>query len=120
MKPPRCSVGRSACFAEVNGRRQAEALRGTVLTVASTALPPLAEGEYYHAELIGLAAVTDAGAALGTTIAVHNFGATDIVEIALDPPPDKGQKTIMVPVIPQAVITWDETRLVISEDFADQ
>ena len=112
--------GAIARFAEVTGRSQAEALRGTVLTVASTALPPLAEGEYYHAELIGLAAVTDAGAALGTTIAVHNFGATDIVEIALDPPPDKGQKTIMVPMIPQAVITWDETRLVISEDFADQ
>ena len=112
--------GAIARFAEVNGRSQAEALRGTVLTVASTALPPLAEGEYYHAELIGLAAVTDAGAALGTTIAVHNFGATDIVEIALDPPPEKGQKTIMVPMIPQAVIEWDKTRLVISEDFADQ
>ena len=49
--------GAVARFAEVPDRTAAEALRGTVLTVPRSALPPLDEGEYYHADLIGLAAV---------------------------------------------------------------
>ena len=112
--------GAIARFAEVQGRNAAEKLRGTVLTVSREALPDLGEGEYYHADLIGLAAVTDTARGLGTVCAVHNFGATDIIELTLDPRPEKGQKTIMVPMTKQAVIEWDETRLVISEDFADQ
>ena len=51
---------------------------------------------------------------------MQNFGATDIIEITLDPPPAKGLKAIMVPMTKQAVIEWDSARLVISEDFADQ
>ena len=53
--------GAIARFAEVPDRTAAEQLRGTVLTVPRSALPPLEEGEYYHADLIGLAAVSDAG-----------------------------------------------------------
>lgn len=112
--------GAIARFAEVQGRSEAEKLRGTVLSISRDILPALDEGEYYHADLIGLAVITDTGRNIGAVCAVHNFGATDIVEITLDPPPEKGQKTIMVPMTKQAVIEWDETRLVISEDFADQ
>lgn len=112
--------GAIARFAEVQGRDAAEKLRGTVLTVSREALPDLGEGEYYHADLIGLAVITDTGRSIGAVCAVHNFGATDIVEITLEPPPEKGQKTIMVPMTAQAVPEWEETRLVISEDFADQ
>lgn len=111
--------GAIARFAEVQGRNEAEKLRGTVLTVAREELPALDEDEYYHADLIGLAVETDTGNPLGTLIDVHNFGATDIIEIALEPPPAKGQKTLMVPMTRQAVIEWDATRLVISEDFAE-
>jgi 16S rRNA processing protein RimM len=112
--------GAIARFAQVRGRTEAEKLRGTVLSIPREALPELAADEYYHADLIGLGVETDAGERLGTLIAVHNFGATDIVEIALDPPPEKGQKTLMVPMTRQAVIEWDAIRLVISRDFADQ
>lgn len=111
--------GAIARFAEVQGRNAAERLRGTVLSVPREELPALAEDEYYHADLIGLAVVTDSGKPLGTLTEVHNFGATDIIEVTLDPPPAKGQKTLMVPMTPQAVIEWDATRLVISEDFAE-
>lgn len=111
--------GAIARFAEVQGRNEAEKLRGTVLTVAREELPALDEDEYYHADLIGLAVETDTGNPLGTLIDVHNFGATDIIEIALEPPPAKGQRTLMVPMTRQAVIEWDATRLVISEDFAE-
>lgn len=112
--------GAVARFADVSGRNEAEKLRGTVLTTSRDDLPDLAEEEYYHADLIGLSVVTDQGQAIGQVCAVQNFGATDIVEITLDPPPEKGMKTILVPMTKQAVIEWDETRLVISQDFADQ
>lgn len=111
--------GAIARLAESTSRADAEKLRGTVLTVPRGALPPLAEGEFYHADLLGLPVVTDAGDAVGTVFAIENFGATDIVEIALDPVPAKGPKTFMVPMIPAAVIEWDDKRLVISADFAD-
>ena len=45
------------------------------------ALPPLGEGEYYHADLIGLPCVGAAGEVLGTVVAVENFGAGDLLEI---------------------------------------
>lgn len=111
--------GAIARFTEVQGREQAEALRGTTLTVPRESLPPLAEGEYYHADLIGLAVVTDADEPVGSVLDVHNFGATDIVEITKDPVPEKGMKTFMVPMTKQAVIEWDTTRLVIAADFAE-
>lgn len=111
--------GAIARFAESSSRGDAERLRGTALTVPREALPPLAEGEFYHADLIGLPVVTDAGEAVGTVLAVENFGATDIVEIARDPAPAKGPKTFMVPMIPTAVLAWDEHRLVIGAAFAE-
>jgi len=70
-----------ARFAEITDRNAAEAARGTELTVPREALSPLAEGEYYHADLIGLPFASDAGEALGRCVAVENFGAGDIVEI---------------------------------------
>lgn len=70
-----------ARFAEINDRNAAEALRGELLTVARTALPSLEEGEYYHADLIGLPCENRRGEMLGTVVAVENFGAGDIIEI---------------------------------------
>ena len=79
-------------------REAAEALRGTLLTVARAALPALADGEYYHADLIGLAVVAADGAAVGRVAAVENYGAGDILEIEK---PDG--KRFMVPFRPEAV-----------------
>lgn len=70
-----------ARFAEIADRNAAEALRGQLLTIPRSALPPLEEGEYYHADLIGLPCEGPEGAALGTVAAVENFGAGDILEI---------------------------------------
>ena len=111
--------GAIARLAESTSRADAEKLRASALTVPREALPPLAEGEFYHADLLGLPVVTDTGEAVGTVLAIENFGATDIVEIARTPAPEKGPKTFMVPLIPAAVLGWDETRLVIAADFAD-
>ena len=87
-----------ARFAEVADRTAAEALRGTPLTVARDTLPPLADGEYYHADLIGLPAVSTDGTALGHVAAVENFGAGDILEIER---PDG--RRFMVPISADAV-----------------
>ncbi|MFC7537477.1 ribosome maturation factor RimM [Sphingomonas sp. GCM10030256] len=65
----------------VNDRSAAEGLRGSLVEVERTALPPLEEGEYYHADLIGLPCTDLAGAPLGTVVAVENFGAGDLLEI---------------------------------------
>ena len=73
--------GAIARFAEIADRSAAEALRGTLLSVPRSSLPPLGEGEYYHADVIGLPCQSADGAALGTIVAVENFGAGDILEI---------------------------------------
>jgi len=111
--------GAIARLAECASRGDAEKLRGTTLKVSRHALPPLAEGEFYHADLLGLPVVTDAGETVGSVLAIENFGATDIIEITREPVPEKGTKTFMVPMIPTAVIGWDEHRLVIGAAFAE-
>jgi 16S rRNA processing protein RimM len=75
------SAGAIARFAEIADRGAAEALRGTLLTVPRSALPPLEPGEYYHADVIGLPCQGPDGTLLGTVVAVENFGAGDIIEI---------------------------------------
>src|SRR6267154_1454862 len=57
-------------------------LKGIELYIAREKLPATDDDEYYHADLIGLAAVTSANEPLGRVIAIHNFGAGDIIEIA--------------------------------------
>ncbi|HEU0082376.1 MAG TPA: ribosome maturation factor RimM [Bradyrhizobium sp.] len=63
-------------------REEAQRLNGIELYVARERLPATAADEYYHADLIGLAAVNAAGEPIGRVIAIHNFGAGDIIEIA--------------------------------------
>ena len=70
-------------FHGLTKREAAEALRNVNLYVDRDALPAAEDGEFYHADLIGLRAVTSSGEALGEVIAIHNFGAGDIVELRL-------------------------------------
>jgi 16S rRNA processing protein RimM len=71
-----------AALSGVADRDQAEALRGLRLYAPRSALPPAGEDEFYHADLIGLAATLEDGTMLGKVIAVHDFGAGDVIEIA--------------------------------------
>ena len=106
--------GNVARVAEISDRTAAEALRGTALTVARDALPPLGEGEYYHADLIGLPVHLPDGGAIGQVAAVENFGAGDLIEIER---PDG--KRFMAPLRPEAVPEWDHERLILDPAFAD-
>lgn len=106
--------GAVATFAEVTDRAAAEALRGTILTVPRSALPPLGEGEYYHHDLIGLSCVSTDGTAIGHVAAVENFGAGDILEIERP-----GGKRFMVPMNAQAVPAWDGGAVTVNAAFIE-
>ena len=86
----------------VTTRDEAERLNGVELYVDRDKLPATDEGEYYYADLIGLAAVTTTDEPLGRVIAIHNFGAGDIIEIA----PARGA-TILLPFSNAVVPTVD-------------
>ncbi len=70
-------------LAEVSDRFAAEGLKGTELYVPRDALPATGEEEFYHADLIGLRAEDVEDRVIGTVKAIHNYGASDVIEIAL-------------------------------------
>jgi 16S rRNA processing protein RimM len=75
-------------------RTAAETLRNTDLFVRRDRLPPIEEADtFYHADLVGLAAVGADGVALGTITAIHNFGAGDLIEIQ----PAAGGDALLLP-----------------------
>ncbi|MFZ5733412.1 MAG: ribosome maturation factor RimM [Pseudomonadota bacterium] len=71
-----------AALKGVTTRDEAARINGLELYIARDKLPPTGDDEYYHADLIGLRAVNSAGDELGKVVAMHNFGAGDIIEIA--------------------------------------
>jgi 16S rRNA processing protein RimM len=91
-----------ATFKGVATREDAERLNGIELYIAREKLPDTDDGEYYHADLIGLAAVNTADEPLGRVAAIHNFGAGDIIEIA----PPHGP-TLLLPFTNAVVPTVD-------------
>jgi len=66
---------------DVETKTDADRLRGVKLFAPRSALPPVAEDEFYLADLIGLSVETADGTLLGKVKAVQNFGAGDILEI---------------------------------------
>ena len=105
--------GAVARFAEVRDRDAAEALRGAELAVPRDALPPLEEGEYYHADLIGLACRLADGTPAGTVVAVENFGAGDLIEVER---PDG--RRVLVPFKP-GVADWEGEGIVVDPAYLE-
>jgi len=91
-----------ATFKGITDRNAAEGLNGLELYIARDQLPEPEDDEYYHADLIGLAAETTSGEPLGRVLAIHNFGAGDIIEIA----PPSGS-TLLLPFSNAVVPTVD-------------
>jgi 16S rRNA processing protein RimM len=89
-------------FKGIEDRNEAERLNGVELYIPRDRLPATGADEYYHADLIGLDAVTTSDEPLGRVIAIHNFGAGDIIEIA----PPSGM-TILLPFSNAVVPTVD-------------
>jgi 16S rRNA processing protein RimM len=100
-----------ARFEGIADRAAAEALRGSLVEVERSALPPLEEGEYYHADLIGLSCEDREGNAIGTVVAVENYGAGDLLEIEL---PDG--KRSLIPLKP-GIAELKDGRIVLDPEF---
>ena len=95
----------------VTSRQDAEALRGEEFFAARDRLPEPGGDEWYRSDLVGLAAISTDGEALGTIVAVENFGAGDLLEIA----PQRGA-TVYIPftrdIVPQVDIPGGRVILV--------
>jgi 16S rRNA processing protein RimM len=100
-----------ARFDGIADRSAAEALRGSLVEVDRSALPPLDEGEYYHADLIGLSAFDRGGNAVGTVVAVENYGAGDLLEIEAE-----DGKRSLIPLKP-AIADLEDGRIVLDPEF---
>lgn len=87
----------------VPDRSAAEALKGTEFYVDKSRLPATAEGEWYYEDLVALRAETADGQAIGEVVAVHNYGAGDLIEIRLA----GSRQTTYVPFTEAAVPTVD-------------
>ena len=86
-----CFVAR---LSGISDRNAAEQLTNERLYVPRERLPPPGDAdEFYHADLVGLSVVDPAGEVFGTVVAIHNFGAGDLIEVK----PDGVSKTELVP-----------------------
>ncbi len=107
-------AGPAGAVARVEGvadRAAAEALRGSLVEVDRSALPPLEEGEYYHTDLVGVACFDSEGNAVGRVAAVENYGAGDLLEVEL---PD-GRRSL-IPFRP-GIADFDGERIVLDPAF---
>jgi 16S rRNA processing protein RimM len=88
-------------LAGVTTREAAEALNGVELLLPRDALPETEDDDdFYYTDLIGLNAVSTESEALGKILAVHNFGAGDMLEMRLN-----SGKSVFVPFTKAAVPT---------------
>jgi 16S rRNA processing protein RimM len=91
----------------VADRDAATKLCNLELFVARDKLPTIEEDDtYYHADLVGMMAITPQGAPLGNVTAIHNFGAGDLVEIATT----AGGEPLLLPFT-ESVVTEIDTAL---------
>jgi 16S rRNA processing protein RimM len=100
-----------ARFEDIDDRSAAEALRGALVEVDRSALPPLDEGEYYHADLIGMPCFDQEGRRVGSVSAVENFGAGDLLEVERE-----GGKRSLIPFRP-GIADLDGERIVLDPEF---
>ncbi len=89
--------GLVAELADINDRDAASALRGAVITVERSALPAAAEGEYYWADLQGLAVETTTGQQLGKVTGLMETGANDVLVV-------KGDRERLIPYVPEEFV----------------
>ena len=100
-----------ACFEGVANRTSAESLRGSLVEIDRADLPPLGEGEYYHADLIGLPCVDREGRALGSVVAVENFCAGDLLEVE-----DESGRRSLIPFKP-GIADFADGRIILDPEF---
>jgi 16S rRNA processing protein RimM len=107
-------AGPSGAIARLSGiadRSAAEALRSQLVEIDRSALPPLDESEYYHADLIGLRCFDAEGREFGLVAAIEDYGAGDLLEIEL---PDG--KRSLIPFRP-GIADLEDSRIILDPEF---
>jgi 16S rRNA processing protein RimM len=100
-----------ARFEGIEGRSAAEALRGSLVEVDRSELPALDEGEYYHADLIGLPAVDRDGTPVGVVVGVDNYGAGDLLEIELE----EGRRSLIP--FREGIADLEDDKIIVDREF---
>ncbi|MGL6070395.1 ribosome maturation factor RimM [Craterilacuibacter sp.] len=103
----------AARLAGVEGRDQAQALRGCEIAVPRAQLPKTEEGEYYWSDLIGLEVVNQEGITLGKVKNLLETGANDVLVLA-----DEGKERLL-PFVNQVVLAVDLAGGRISVDWGE-
>jgi 16S rRNA processing protein RimM len=80
-------------------REAAARLSGSDIGVPRSSLPPAGEGEYYWADLTGLAVVNREGVTLGVVTSIEDYGAHPVLRVA----PVQGTAVLLIPFVPAYV-----------------
>lgn len=103
----------------VASRDGAEALKGATVQVRRSHFPPLADGEFYWVDLIGLAVENTGGVALGVVSGLIDNGAHPILRVAPLAPAgqDKPAPELLIPFVDQFVLAVDQAARMIKVDW---
>jgi 16S rRNA processing protein RimM len=99
-----------AKLAGVEDRDQALALRGADISIPREALPPVEEGEFYWADLVGLDVVNIQGEYLGQVKDLLETGANDVLVV-------KGDKERLLPYVDAIVLEVNLAEKLIRVDW---
>lgn len=88
-------------FQGITSLEQAQTLRDSVVVVEADLLPPLAEGEFYYYQVVGVPVFTSGGECLGAIIQVFFSGGHDVWVV------QQGEKEYMIPVTEEIVRSID-------------
>ena len=100
-------------------RNEAETLKGIELFVSREKLPKLKEHETYAHDLMGLDVLLDDGSRLGKLVGMPNYGAGDLLEVAVE----GSAETILIPFtssfVPQDDFSSDKITVNLPEGYLD-
>jgi 16S rRNA processing protein RimM len=108
-----------ASLKNVSDRNEAETLKGVELFVSREKLPKLKTHEAYAHDLMGLDVVLENGTKLGKLVAMPNYGAGDLLEVAVD----GNSETVLIPFtnafVPQEDFNSGKIIVVLPQGYLD-
>ena len=108
-----------ASLENVNDRNEAETLKGVELFVSREKLPKLKIHEAYAHDLMGLDVILENGSTLGRLVGMPNYGAGDLLEVAVE----GNTETVLIPFtnafVPQEDFTSGKIIVILPEGYLD-